>query len=271
MSPELLLFQSATADRNPLGIEGAALLAQELSSRLELPLTRIGEPGPPLDGDWKRQLACAQPMLMRLATELSAVMARNGLPIALLPRCAAGIATLPVITRHRPDAALVWLDAHGDLNTPQDSASGYLGGMVVAAAVGRWDSGLGGGWPLGQVILAGARELDPAEYALVDTGAPGLVPPGPDFVARLLATLGDTPCYLHLDCDVLEPGQVPTEYAVPGGLELSQLGELATRLASRDSVVGIQIAEFQARWSQDGPPVDPTALIEALSPLFDAR
>ena len=40
-----------------------------------------------------------------------------------------------------PDVRIVWLDAHGDFNTPETSASGYLGGMCLAAACGRWDAG----------------------------------------------------------------------------------------------------------------------------------
>lgn len=45
-----------------------------------------------------------------------------------------------------PDVALLWLDAHGDFNTPETSRSGYFGGMPLAVIAGRgpawWQRGL---------------------------------------------------------------------------------------------------------------------------------
>ena len=45
--------------------------------------------------------------------------------------------------RHVPDVRVLWLDAHGDFNTPETTPSGFLGGMCLAAACGRWDAGFG--------------------------------------------------------------------------------------------------------------------------------
>ncbi|WP_444847916.1 arginase family protein [Duganella caerulea] len=63
-------------------------------------------------------------------------------------RCAASLATLPVVARHRPDACVVWFDAHADLNTPSTTDSGYLGGMVAGAVDRRPGPGAGGA-PIG--------------------------------------------------------------------------------------------------------------------------
>ena len=54
------------------------------------------------------------------------------------------LTTLPTALRHRPEAKVLWLDAHGDFNTPDTTPSGYLGGMALAGACGQWDAGLGG-------------------------------------------------------------------------------------------------------------------------------
>jgi arginase len=67
----------------------------------------------------------------------------------------------------------VWVDAHGDLNTPQSSPSGNVHGMVLAAALGlggdafRFDE-----WTLpaiapGKLALVGVRSLDDGERALL--------------------------------------------------------------------------------------------------------
>ena len=60
-----------------------------------------------------------------------------------------------------PRRAFVWLDAHGDFNTPATTGSGFLGGMCLAAACGRWDSGFGAGLDPRRVVMSDGRDLDP--------------------------------------------------------------------------------------------------------------
>ena len=52
------------------------------------------------------------------------------------------LTTLPAALRNRPEARVLWLDAHGDYNTPDTTGSGFLGGMCLAGACGEWDAGL---------------------------------------------------------------------------------------------------------------------------------
>jgi len=73
--------------------------------------------------------------------------------ILLMARCATAIATIPQVLTRYPDATVLWFDAHGDLNTPETSETGYLGGMPLAAALGLWDSGYGQGLKFDQLCL----------------------------------------------------------------------------------------------------------------------
>lgn len=73
---------------------------------------------------------------------------------------------------------------------------------------------------------------------------------------------------MHLDCDVLEPGIVPTDYEHEGGLSLNDLRICCETIAEHE-FVGIEIAEFQNSWEIDGPPVPPTELLDALGPLIE--
>lgn len=79
--------------------------------------------------------------------------------------------------------------------------------------------------------------------------------PGPGLPARFHVAVGERPVYVHLDCDVLAPGVVPTEYAVPDGLTLDELHAACAALAVGE-VVGLEVAEFEATWrasaSSDG-------------------
>jgi len=94
-----------------------------------------------------------------------------------------------------------------------------------------------------------------------------LVPPSGDSPAQLRTALGGRPAYVHLDCDVLEPGIVPTDYRVPGGFTLAELGDLCRVLAEVE-IVGIEIAEFENAWAENGLPASPSALLDALEPAI---
>jgi arginase family enzyme len=54
--------------------------------------------------------------------------------------CPAARGAVAGLQRRYRDLAVVWLDAHGDFNTPAITISGYLGGMALAMLAGRPDS-----------------------------------------------------------------------------------------------------------------------------------
>jgi arginase len=72
---------------------------------------------------------------------------------------------------------------------------------------------------------------------------------------------------LGADLDVLDPGIVPTEYRVPGGLSLMDLERAAARLA-RNPLIGLEIAEFESEWVENGRPGEPDRIVSALWPLL---
>jgi arginase len=162
---------------------------------------------------------------------------------------------------------IVWFDAHGDINTPDTTRSGYLGGLVLTGAAGHWDSGLGGDLDLKDVVLVGARDLDPAETVLIDAGATTLVTAGPNLAQRLRSAIADRAIYVHIDCDVLEPGLVPTEYRVPGGLTFDDLRD-ACRVLAGNQVVGLEIAELEAAPGDARVASSIAGLLDALEPLI---
>jgi arginase len=77
------------------------------------------------------------------------------------------------MAKTRGPGGVVWLDAHGDLNTPETSPSGNVHGMVLAAALGlAGDSFRRDGWPLpavepGKLALVAVRSLDDGERELL--------------------------------------------------------------------------------------------------------
>jgi arginase len=263
----LTICQSGAGDRSTRAMSGARLLGQAIEARLGVKAAIIGEMTAPVDGTWQEELAVARPRLRPLVDSLESEFATERTPITTLSRCAVALATLPVVARHRPDTCIVWFDAHGDINTPDTTKSGYLGGMVVTGAAGLWDSGLGGDLNLSNVVLVGARDIDPAERALIDAGAPTLVTAGPNLAQRLRSAIADRAIYVHIDCDVLEPGLVPTEYRVAGGLTFDDLRD-ACRVLAGNEVVGLEIAELEAAPGDARVASSIAGLLDALEPLI---
>lgn len=266
MRTGLIIYRGCAGDRNARGIAGAQLVGNQLSSHLHQTPVFVGTPREPRRTTWDRELALARGDLRSLAVALDGLLGEGKRVVTAMGRCAAGLATIPVIAIRRPDACVVWLDAHGDSNLPASRADPYLGGMVISGAAGMWDSGLGGNLDLAKVLLVGARDLDPDEQRLIAEGKLRHLSVSPDLPGRLREAIAGRPVYVHLDCDVLDPGIVPTEYAVAAGLTLDALRAIADVVAEHE-VVGLEIAEFESHFA-DGRAGTAAPLIDALSPIL---
>lgn len=260
-------FAGRAGDHNDLAMLGSRELAQALAARFGGETTVIGTPEKALSAGWAEELVAAMPTLRAMAERLHQVFSAGLTPVTASSRCAVALATLPVVATHRPDAVVVWFDAHADLNTPDDTTTGYLGGLAFSGPLGLWDSGLGAGLAQDRAVLVGARDLDPPEQRLIDAGTVAAVPVGPGLLGDLRAAVAGRPVYVHVDCDVLDAGLVPTDYLVPDGLSLENLRAASSVLAESE-VVGIEIGELESAADGSTPPSYVLRLLEALEPLL---
>jgi arginase len=148
--------------------------------------------------------------------------------------------------------ALVWFDAHADLNTPESSPSGAFHGMVLRALIGDGPEGLRPARSLSadRVVLAGARSLDPGEQDLVESrgirhlSVEQLTDPGP-LLAAVRAT-GAEAVYLHIDLDVLDPQVFPAVGTPePGGLGVEELLVAVRALTEEFTLAGLALTEYE--------------------------
>ncbi len=240
----LTRFAGRAGDHNNHAMPASGLLADVLAERLDAAVTTVGEPAPALSTTWDVELAAALPDLRAMAERYRRVFADGAVPVSAMNRCAVALSTLPVVAAHRPDAVVVWFDAHADLNTPEDTGTGYLGGLAYSGPLGWWDSGLGAGLAAGNAVLVGARDIDPPEQEILDAGTVAWVPVGPEMARELREAVAGRPVYVHIDCDVLDGGTVPTDYHVTGGMTLDQLHACAEALAESE-IVGLEIGELE--------------------------
>ena len=174
----IIVSQGRVADRTDGALRGAHEAASALAAYLERQPIVVGTPSPAVVDDWTAALPAAQETLEGLRDAVTTVLDAGQTPLLLTNTCAASLGTLPTAARRHPRAVVLWIDAHGDFNTPQTSESGYLGGMVLAAACGLWDSGHGAGVNPEQVIVVGARDIDPAEADLLAEAGVRTLSPG---------------------------------------------------------------------------------------------
>jgi len=264
---EVIVSQGRVADRAPRMIEGARRTARALSERYGFSSHTVGTPQPHAVDDWRVSLPQARPTLQALQAAVEQSLRREPLTVMLSNTCSASLASLPVVARQHPDAVVLWIDAHGDFNTPDTTASGYLGGMVLAGACGLWDSGHGAGLRPGQVVLVGARDIDAAEHALLTEAGVRIIPPAGATPAAVLEAIGDAPVWVHIDWDVLEPGHLPADYVVPQGLLPDQIRALFEAIPPRQ-LRGIELAEFNASLDEQVNAEALEVIVGIVDPVF---
>ncbi|WP_285113641.1 arginase family protein [Leifsonia sp. fls2-241-R2A-40a] len=171
--------------------------------------------------------------------------------------------------------AVVWFDAHGDLNDAESSPSGAFHGMVLRALLGDGPDGLAstGAARLaaGQLVLAGTRALDDGESAFVERsgirvlGADEL--DDPEVVVDAVAATGATSVYLHIDLDVLDPSAIDgIGYPEPFGVQPERLTEAIRALRRRFELAGAGLMEF-APESPDAAARDLAVILRILGAL----
>lgn len=241
----LILSQGRVADRTDGALVGARRTAEALSDLLQLTPTVVGTPTAATTDDWSEALPQAADTLTGLRDALVSALDDGAVPLLATNTCAASLGTLPTVAARHPDAVVLWIDAHGDFNTPESTDSGYLGGMVLAAACGLWDSGHGAGLDPRQVIVVGGRDIDEVEGELLASAGVTVVPPAEVTPERVLELIAGRPVWIHVDWDVLEPGYIPAAYRVGDGLLPHQVAALFAALPI-DRVRGVELAEFEA-------------------------
>jgi arginase len=130
--------------------------------------------------------------------------------------------------------AVVWFDAHGDLNTIESSPSGNPWATPLRVLID------GGVVASDDVALVGARNLDPSEEAYI---AERGIHTGPEDIAAAVA--GADAVYVALDADVLDEGEVRSFMPEPGGLAVDTVAGLFRELAASTLVAGAGLSALE--------------------------
>ena len=208
------------------------------------------------------EIATGFELIGRTAVAVRSAREARRFPLVLGGNCNCSVGVLSGLTPAR--RALFWFDAHGDLNTPDTTASGFLDGTGLATALGlcwhRLAAGIPGFQPVEPeaTFLLGARDLDPPEAALVAQGAIGGVISSARISADLAEVLAGAPLdgavgHLHLDLDALDPGVgCANSLPVPDGLSVEQLTRAIAAIRARVPLGAAVLASYAPEFDSEG-------------------
>jgi arginase len=165
----------------------------------------------------------------------------------------------------RPNLGVIWVDAHGDFNTPETSPSGNIHGMPLSFLSGlmkryslpsfEW---LKNFLTKDQLVLIGIRSIDPEERDLMKSwgvnvfsmtevdryGIGGVM----DRALEILFKNGERPLHLSFDIDSVDPHFAPsTGTRVRGGLSYREAHYIAESAAATNALVGMDMVEINPR------------------------
>jgi arginase len=192
-------------------------------------------PGTP----WERMAVLYEEVADAVATEVRA----GRVPVVVSGDCTTSLGVVAGLQRAGRDPHVVWFDGHADVQTPETTSSGYLGGFPVRQLVGGSDRttpdrlGLRP-VPEEHVVLVDVRDQDPPEVEYLARSAirqvaveevGGVLPPGP--------------VYLHVDVDVTNPDDLPG-LLIPaqGGPSLAAVTEAVRAVVAAGGVAAVGIA-----------------------------
>ena len=154
-------------------------------------------------------------------------------PIVLGGCCCAHIGAVKGLASRHGRIGVVWVDAHGDLNTIASSPSGNpwatpLRTLIDAGTVAAHD-----------VVLVAARNLDPPEEDFIASSGVHIGEAGLDGALEGLECV-----YVAFDCDALAPGEIGAFMPEPGGPTLVEAEVFLARVRERTSVLGAGFTAF---------------------------
>ena len=158
--------------------------------------------------------------------------------------CTVSIGIAAGLQRASVEPSIVWVDAHGDLQTQETTPSGYVGGMALRLLLGYRRDLIAG--PLGlrqpseaRVVLVGARDLDPPEVDYLASAE--IRQASIDDLSE--ADLPAGPLLLNLDLDVLDPTALPgLRYPAAGGPHLPAVLRAARTVVASGRLAALNLA-----------------------------
>ena len=201
-----------------------------------------------------------------MAECVAAEIGEGRLPLILSGNCATSVGTMA--GAGAASTGVVWLDSHGDFNTPETSHSGFFDGMVLAMLIGDcWTAAAAdvAGFepvPESHIVTIGLRDLDTAEEVRLDASEIRRVEVETIRTAGASVALADSltalaakvdSVYLHIDLDVLDPEVAQINpYQAPNGLTVEEILDIVSAIADHLPLRAAALTAFDPQRDESG-------------------
>lgn len=239
-------WQGSGSDRAMRLATGAARIAEDLpraaTEHVEVPL----EAGSALDTGVVRASS-----VLRVREALAATLGQgDGPAVTIGGDCGVELAAVEYAASLDSGLAVVWFDAHADLNVPEESPSGAFHGMVLRSILGDGPPAFASRSAVApnRTVLAGVRSMDPGEEAFAAASGMAVLPGSEataDAIVDALRATGATSVYVHVDLDVLDPSSVTAvNHPEPFGLSVGDVLDAVKAVRAEFTLAGAGITEF---------------------------
>jgi len=167
------------------------------------------------------------------------------------------------------DAGVIWIDAHGDMNTSETSPSGNIHGMILAALMGYGDVKLtrlnkGKFLDPKKVLLFGSRDLDAGEIKFIEEKGVNLITYEEirsigleEAMEKAKEMLEVEELHISFDLDVVDPEDAPgVSVPVAAGFKKDEVLEIFSELFDHYKVSSVDLVELNPLTDRDGMSVD---------------
>ncbi|KQM84052.1 arginase family protein [Agromyces sp. Leaf222] len=247
------LWQGSVSSRAMSLADGAAAILGDLPAAATVSIDVPIEAGESLGTGIRRYSAVRR---TRERTE-EALASITGTAITVGGDCGAALPGVAHAARSsNGELAVLWLDAHPDLNTPDSSPSGGFGGMTLRHIAGDGADGLaleGESRVAPQrLVLGGIRAIDAEEHRFIDEHGIDVLTvedlSDPSIVIASLEATGASQVFVHIDLDVLDPSALAgLSYPMPFGVGATTLVALVKAVVARFPLAGAAITGFAPR------------------------
>jgi arginase len=246
---------------------------QDLGHQVELDLIETRVPFP-------SEIGTAFDLYRQLSKRVSSAFNLGLFPLVLSGNCGSALGTISGIPL--PSLGVVWFDGHGEFNTPDTTASGFLDGMPLATLAGRCWKTLAQSIPQFRVmaeqdvVLVGVRSYDPLEEQALQAsqvtrvgsecvrtrGVRDALGPALDALRSRTESI-----YLHLDPDALEPAQaLANSFVPPGGLTVEDIRASIEITRERFTIIAAAVASYDP--DCDSGPRTCRAVMDLIKEIF---
>jgi arginase len=227
------------------GPEVLARLLGKIAINLEIPL-------PDKTSNGVKNIFAISKLNEDIKNKVEAILENGNYPFAIMGDCSSSIGVAYGILTQYNNLAIIWLDAHGDFNTPEISPSKCLYGMGLAHIAGYGDKRLlnlsNSYVDPKRIIMLGQRDLDIDEATFIHKLGISIDQNISDKIKDHLSKIknsGVNDIYLHIDLDVIDKSFNPAVLSPkPGGIAPSQLLKFTHHLQNDFNIVGIGISNF---------------------------